>query len=425
MSFQKVFRVLLGMFTQGLFENTSVPRSNYGRILKNVSSPAHNAMARELAASGAVLVQNDLSVLPLDLRELSTVVVVGAAASVDAGAPAEGGEPPNWPVTGGGGSGSVMPPYRISVLEAVRARMAAAGHPPGAVLFHNGSDPEAAAALAATADAAIIVVAVSSSEGSDRMDLMLPPEQSNYVQAVGKAQPASAVIAITPGALLTLHCPPPPPPPPPPKLKGCTVDRDMDYFNAPCADSGCGKPAKTLQECCDQCRQIPSCHAFTWTGACPGCSPATFCWHKKSAIGRTAHKLLLSGNCTARGDADESGDSDAIDNTQPANIASAQACVDWATDVAALLVMFMPGQEEGNAAADILFGDTSPSGRLPLTFPSSRNQVNMTKEMYPGVIDPKDGVLKAQYSERLEVGYRFYAAHPNVTSKFAFGHGLS
>jgi hypothetical protein len=34
-----------------------------------------------------------------------------------------------------------------------------------------------------------------------------------------------------------------------------------------------------------------------------------------------------------------------------------------------------------------------------------------------GEIDPADGKLKALYSEKLEVGYRWYAAH-NVTPKF-------
>lgn len=45
--------------------------------------------------------------------------------------------------------------------------------------------------------------------------------------------------------------------------------------------------------------------------------------------------------------------------------------------------MLMPGQEEGNAAASIIFGEHSPSARLPLTFPSKRNEVNFTKEMWP------------------------------------------
>jgi hypothetical protein len=47
------------------------------------------------------------------------------------------------------------------------------------------------------------------------------------------------------------------------------------------------------------------------------------------------------------------------------------------------MLMLMPGQEEGNAAASILFGARNPSARLPLTFPSKRNEVNFTSKMWP------------------------------------------
>lgn len=41
----------------------------------------------------------------------------------------------------------------------------------------------------------------------------------------------------------------------------------------------------------------------------------------------------------------------------------------------AVLFIWYPGEEGGNAVADIIFGDAQPSGRLPITFPKSINQV--------------------------------------------------
>jgi beta-glucosidase len=91
----------------------------------------------------------------------------------------------------------------------------------------------------------------------------------------------------------------------------------------------------------------------------------------------------------------------------------------WAGKVAGLVQAWYPGEEDGNAAADVLLGDADPSGRLPITFPKSlADTPASTPEQYPGV----NGV--AAYSEGLRVGYRHYD-EKNIEPLFPFGYGLS
>jgi beta-glucosidase len=91
----------------------------------------------------------------------------------------------------------------------------------------------------------------------------------------------------------------------------------------------------------------------------------------------------------------------------------------WLSKVKAVFEAWYPGQESGNAIAALLFGDVNPSGKLPVTFPTSLSQVPAsTPQQWPGV----DG--KVQYSEDLDVGYRWYD-DKNLTPLFPFGFGLS
>jgi beta-glucosidase len=85
----------------------------------------------------------------------------------------------------------------------------------------------------------------------------------------------------------------------------------------------------------------------------------------------------------------------------------------WVDEVAAVLVSWFPGQEFGNALADVLTGKVEPGGRLPVTWPSS-------EEGLPSVM-PVNGELP--YDEGLLIGYRWYLA-TGRTPLFPFGHGL-
>jgi beta-glucosidase len=85
----------------------------------------------------------------------------------------------------------------------------------------------------------------------------------------------------------------------------------------------------------------------------------------------------------------------------------------WADDVAAVLASWFPGQEFGNALADVLTGAVEPGGRLPVTWPASA-------EGLPSV-QPVNGALP--YDEGLLIGYRWYLA-TNRQPPFPFGHGM-
>ncbi|MCA9732713.1 MAG: glycoside hydrolase family 3 C-terminal domain-containing protein [Deferribacteres bacterium] len=90
---------------------------------------------------------------------------------------------------------------------------------------------------------------------------------------------------------------------------------------------------------------------------------------------------------------------------------------EWLDDVPAVVDALYPGQEGGNALADILFGEISPSGKLPLTFPKKWEDTPVAKN-YPGDRDHAD------YSEGIFVGYRHFDKK-NIEPLFPFGYGLS
>ena len=93
----------------------------------------------------------------------------------------------------------------------------------------------------------------------------------------------------------------------------------------------------------------------------------------------------------------------------------------WLDKVSAVVQAWYPGQEAGNAIADVLFGDAEPGGRLPQTFPkhlSDNSAMTGDPKTYPG----ENGHVV--YTEGLAVGYRHHDAD-GAKPLFPFGYGLS
>ena len=93
----------------------------------------------------------------------------------------------------------------------------------------------------------------------------------------------------------------------------------------------------------------------------------------------------------------------------------------WLSQVGAVLEAWYPGQSGGPAIADLLFGVTNPSGKLPLTFPASVSQLPR-----PAIPQPNaDGSpFAVNYTEGYNVGYKWYDVN-GFTPLFNFGYGLS
>ncbi|CAN5630657.1 glycoside hydrolase family 3 C-terminal domain-containing protein [soil metagenome] len=96
--------------------------------------------------------------------------------------------------------------------------------------------------------------------------------------------------------------------------------------------------------------------------------------------------------------------------------AGSPVAMPWLDDVAAVLQVWFPGEEFGEALADVLLGVAEPGGRLPITIPRQLADTPAFAH-YPG----RDG--RAVYAEGLLIGYRSYDAH-EISPAFPFGHGL-
>ena len=96
----------------------------------------------------------------------------------------------------------------------------------------------------------------------------------------------------------------------------------------------------------------------------------------------------------------------------------------WINQVRGLLQAWYPGQNGGQALAEILFGVVNPSGKLPITW-EKRIEDNPAFATFPMPLNQKPpNPTTIRYSEGIFVGYRGYEKK-HIQPQFPFGFGLS
>ena len=187
-----VGRILRVIFVSGLFDH---PHTAGGEV----DTPAQQAVARQGATEGIVLLKNAGSLLPLDTAKIHSIAVIGPNAATAR--------------TGGGGSSLVRPKYAVAPLDGIHERAGSGIEVKVALgVGIEGEDagkdtPEARAILlkeatdlAARADVAVVVVGRYSkleAESFDVKTMDLPAGQDELIEAVEQANPRTIVVLNT------------------------------------------------------------------------------------------------------------------------------------------------------------------------------------------------------------------------------------
>ena len=187
-----VGRILRVIFVSGLFD---YPHTKLGEV----DTPDQQAVARQGATEGIVLLKNDGALLPLDTTKIHSIAVIGPNALVAR--------------TGGGGSSLVRPKYAISPLDGIAKRAGSAIQVSSALgVGMEGEDPaqdtpearakamKTAVEIAGNADVAVVVVGrypKLEGESFDVKTMDLPAGQDELIAAVEKANPHTIVVLNT------------------------------------------------------------------------------------------------------------------------------------------------------------------------------------------------------------------------------------
>ncbi|MBT0993845.1 glycoside hydrolase family 3 C-terminal domain-containing protein [Cellulomonas sp. DKR-3] len=184
-------RVLTAYIDKGLFDH---PMPDVA--VEDASTAAHKATALQIAQEGAVLLKNDRSALPLQVRRGQTIALIGPTASAT---PNAAGVSARSVCTMSFRGNPTQPCEDLVTPEAGLAERAARAG--ATVVVDDGSDPAAAAALAASADVAVVLGYQLAGEFADLTDLHLHGGGDALVDAVASANSNTVVVLQTGSAV--------------------------------------------------------------------------------------------------------------------------------------------------------------------------------------------------------------------------------
>ncbi len=418
---EKVTRILKAMLWTGMCDEPVMPRE------EAVSGGQQRTAAREVAREGMVLLKNDANLLPLDLRSVRSIAVLGPNASVA--------------VVGGGGSARVEPTGALSPLEVFVRRAGGSFR----VTYARGlfSDEDF-----------MTVESASLRPGNSGIGVL----GEYFANPDCKGTPV--LVRVDPKIDFTWNQDAPAPTLPNDgfsvRWTGVLVPpADGRYELSVRTDDGVRLALENRLLIDDWHSRGPKTQSVTLT--LRGGRPYPLKMEYFDAGGRATARLAwrsdadkpLAEAVQAARDADiafvfaglndelecEGFDRESLELPQAQNdlieavlrvnkrtvvILNAGAPVlmtRWLNRVPALLLAWYPGQEGAESLVDLLTGMANPSGKLPVTFPK-RWEESPAHGNYPG------NAGTVNYKEGVMVGYRGFDAK-NLDVAFPFGFGLS
>lgn len=412
-----VATVLTEMFAYGLIAHQRDPN-----VQTVTTTPAHNAVAMRAAEESIVLLKNQGNALPIS-TSTSSIAVIGTDASTS-------------PVNSGLGSSRVVPPFLVTPLSAIRsmagARTKVVYRPGGSAAVDEGRLGNSGV-VTQTPLPVLNGTALKSQLGNDDLSI---EAASNVTNAI--------ITADEPGSgrgwshwSAVFHA-----------EKTGTYDvavRDIGdtWFSMNghqiLASSGLHEPV-TMSTVV----QLQRGHHYTFSGVWftvsrkgpPEFGITDVTPEIRAAVSAARHAtvaIVFAGKSSTEGADQDNLSLPGDENTLIEAVAAANprtivvlntggpVVMPWLNDVQGVLEAWYPGQEDGAAIASILFGAVDPSGRLPVTFPTSlaAQPISMPAQ-FPGL---NDVVNFGTGPAALDVGYRWYQAN-DVTPLFPFGYGL-